>query len=141
MREAGVPLEVTVWYGICAPSGVPKPILAKLNADLHRVIGAPDTQRRLIELGVDPKVPVSTGENALHGAAYRGWNSVVQLLAEHGTDVNAISKSGTTPWRAAAGEGDRLGGVLFNLDTAALLVKLGADPTLGKPCMAQTRCR
>jgi ankyrin repeat protein len=84
---------------------------------------------------------VSTGENALHGAAYRGWNSVVQLLAEHGTDVNAISKSGTTPWRAASGEGDRLGGVLFNLDTAALLVKLGADPTLGKPCMAQTRCR
>jgi hypothetical protein len=34
-----------------------------------------------------------------------------------------------------------LGGVLFNMDTAALLVKLGADPTLGKPCMAQTRCR
>jgi uncharacterized protein len=95
----------------------------------------------LIELGVDPKAAVSTGENALHGAAYRGWNSVVQLLADHGTDVNAISKSGTTPWRAASGQGDRLGGVLFNTDTAELLVKLGADPTLGKPCMAQTRCR
>lgn len=95
----------------------------------------------LLELGVDPKAAVSTGENAIFGAAYRGWNSVVQLLADHGTDVNAISKSGTTPWRAASGQGDRLGGVLFNTDTAALLVKLGADPTLGKPCMAQTRCR
>ncbi len=95
----------------------------------------------LIELGVDPKPAVSTGENAMFGAAYRGWNSVVQLLADHGTDVNAISKSGTTPWRAASGQGDRLGGVLFNTETAALLVKLGADPTLGKPCMAQTRCR
>ena len=95
----------------------------------------------LIALGVDPKAAVVSGENALFGAAYRGWNSVVQLLAEHGTDVNAISKSGTTAWRAASGQGDRLGGVLFNHDTAALLVKLGADPTLGKPCMAQTRCR
>lgn len=95
----------------------------------------------LIGLGVDPKAAVSTGENAIFGAAYRGWNSVVQLLAEHGTDVNAISKSGTTPWRAASGQGDRLGGVLFNTHTAELLVKLGADPTLGKPCMAQTRCR
>jgi uncharacterized protein len=95
----------------------------------------------LIELGVDPKASVSTGENAIFGAAYRGWSSVVQVLAEHGTDVNAISKSGTTPWRAASGQGDRLGGVLFNTETAALLVKLGADPTLGKPCMAQTRCR
>jgi ankyrin repeat protein len=95
----------------------------------------------LIELGVDPKAAVSTGENAIFGAAYRGWSSVVQLLADNGTDVNAISKSGTTPWRAASGQGDRLGGVLFNTETAALLVKLGADPTLGKPCMAQTRCR
>jgi ankyrin repeat protein len=95
----------------------------------------------LIELGVDPKPAVSTGENAIFGAAYRGWSSVVQLLADHGTDVNAISKSGTTPWRAASGQGDRLGGVLFNTETAALLVKLGADPTLGKPCMAQNRCR
>ena len=95
----------------------------------------------LIERGVDPKAAVSTGENALFGAAYRGWNAVVQLLADHGTDVNTISNSGTTPWRAASGQGDRLGGVLFNTETAALLVKLGADPTLGKPCMAQTRCR
>ncbi len=95
----------------------------------------------LIELGVDPTSAVSSGENAIFGAAYRGWSSVVQLLADHGTDVNAISKSGTTPWRAASGQGDRLGGVLFNTETAALLVKLGADPALGKPCMAQTRCR
>lgn len=95
----------------------------------------------LLELGVDPKASVSTGENAIFGAAYRGWSSVVQRLADHGTDVNAISKSGTTPWRAASGQGDRLGGVLFNTETAALLVKLGADPTLGKPCMAQARCR
>ena len=81
------------------------------------------------------------GENALFGAAYRGWNTLVQLLTDNGTDVNAISKSGMTPWRAASGQGDRLGGVLFNPDTAALLVKHGADPKLGKPCMAQTKCR
>lgn len=95
----------------------------------------------LLELGVDPKATVVTGENAIFGAAYRGWNSIVQLLAERGTDVNAVSKAGVTPWRAASGQGDRLGGVLFNHDTAALLVKLGADPTLGRPCMAQNRCR
>ena len=55
--------------------------------------------------------------------------------------MNAISKAGITPWLAASGLGDRLGGVLFNTDTAALLVKHGADPKLGKPCMAQTKCR
>ena len=95
----------------------------------------------LLELGVDAKALAANGENALFGPSYRGWNTLVQLLADRGVNVNAVSKAGITPWRAASGQGDRLGGVLFNPDTAALLVKLGADPTLGKPCMAQNRCR
>jgi tripartite-type tricarboxylate transporter receptor subunit TctC len=59
MREAGVPIEVTVWYGICAPAAVPKPVVAKLNADVNRVLNAADTQRRLLEVGVDaaPSTP------------------------------------------------------------------------------------
>jgi tripartite-type tricarboxylate transporter receptor subunit TctC len=59
MRESGVPIDVTVWYGICAPAAVPKPIIGKLNADLKRALSTPDTQRRLVELGVDaaPSTP------------------------------------------------------------------------------------
>jgi uncharacterized protein len=95
----------------------------------------------LLKLRVDPRAITTTGENAIFGAAYRGWNALVQLLADHGADVNAVNKAGTTPWLAASGLGDRLGGVLYNTETAALLVKLGADPTLGKPCQAQNRCR
>ena len=95
----------------------------------------------LLELGVDAKAVVTTGENALFGAAYRGWNTLVQLLVDHGADVNAVSKAGITPWLAASGLGDRLGGVLYNTETAALLVRFGADPKLGKPCQAQNRCR
>ena len=30
--ESGVPIEVTAWYGFCAPAGVPKPVLDKLIA-------------------------------------------------------------------------------------------------------------
>ena len=59
LREAGVPIDVTVWYGLCAPAATPKPVLAKLNADLSRALNATDTQRRLIEQGVDaaPSTP------------------------------------------------------------------------------------
>ncbi len=100
-----------------------------------------ETVNLLLELGVDPKALAANGENALFGPAYRGWNTLVQLLIDRGANVNAMSKAGITPWLAASGLGDRLGGVLFNTDTAALLVKHGADPKLGKPCMAQTKCR
>ena len=59
MTESGVPINVTVWYGLCAPAATPQPILAKLNADLHKILNAPDTQRRLTEQGVDaaPSTP------------------------------------------------------------------------------------
>jgi tripartite-type tricarboxylate transporter receptor subunit TctC len=59
MIESGVNIDVTVWYGLCAPAATPKPILAKLNADLHKALAAPDTQRRLSENGIDtaPSTP------------------------------------------------------------------------------------
>jgi ankyrin repeat protein len=100
-----------------------------------------ETAKLLLELGVDAGVVAANGENALFGPAYRGWNTLLQLMIDNGANVNAVSKAGITPWLAASGLGDRLGGVLFNHDTAALLVKHGADPTLGKPCQAQNKCR
>jgi hypothetical protein len=56
-------------------------------------------------------------------------------------NVNAVSKAGTTPWRAANGQGDRLGGVLVNKEGADLLQKHGANPELGVACESQNRCR
>jgi len=97
--------------------------------------------RFLIELGADARGATTDGENALFGAGYRGWNTLLELLIEKGADVNAVSKAGVTPWLAASGFGDRLGGVLYNKEGADLLLKHGADPTLGKRCEAQNKCR
>src|SRR6266850_2051880 len=37
--EAGLPdFEVTTWYGILAPAGTPRPIIARLNAELERMM-------------------------------------------------------------------------------------------------------
>ena len=97
--------------------------------------------RFLIELGADARGATTNGENALFGAGYRGWNTLLELLIEKGADVNAVSKAGVTPWLAASGFGDRLGGVLYNKEGADLLLRHGADPTLGKRCEAQNKCR
>jgi ankyrin repeat protein len=95
----------------------------------------------LLGLGLDPKGAVTTGENALFGPAYRGWNTLLAQLVNLGVDVNAVSKAGVTPYRAANGEGDRLGGVLINREGVEILLKAGADPTLGKVCEAQNTCK
>jgi ankyrin repeat protein len=95
----------------------------------------------LLDLGVDPKGETTVGENALFGPAYRGWNTLLQQMIDLGVNINSVSKVGTTPYRAANGQGDRLGGVLVNKEGVEMLLKHGADPNLGKICESQNRCR
>lgn len=102
---------------------------------------ARDAVKLLLDLGLDPKGETTFGENALFGPAYRGWNTLLAQLIDLGVNVNAVSKAGVTSYRAANGEGDRLGGVLFNKDGVDLLLKHGADPKLGVACEAQNKCR
>ncbi len=102
---------------------------------------AKDAVKLLLDLGLDPKGETTFGENALFGPAYRGWNTLLAQMIDLGVNVNAVSKAGVTPFRAANGQGDRLGGVLFNKDGVDLLLKHGADPKLGTACEAQNKCR
>jgi ankyrin repeat protein len=101
---------------------------------------AMETVKVLLQLGVEPKGETTVGENALFGPAYRGWNTVLAQMIDLGVNVNAVSKAGVTPYLAANGQGDRLGGVLYNKEGADLLLKHGANPNLGHPCEAQNKC-
>jgi ankyrin repeat protein len=116
---------------------------------LHHGIGesfvteaqATEAVNLLLGLGLDPKGETTFGENALFSPAYHGWNKLLTQLVDLGVNVNAVSKAGVTPWLAANGQGDRLGGVLYNKEGADLLLKHGANPKLGTPCEAQNKCR
>ena len=37
-----------------APAGTPREIVGRLNADLNKIIAAPDMVKRMIELGFEP---------------------------------------------------------------------------------------
>jgi tripartite-type tricarboxylate transporter receptor subunit TctC len=53
--EAGVRgYEVVGWYGVLAPAGVPKDIVARLNAEIVKALRAPDLQERLLRDGAEP---------------------------------------------------------------------------------------
>src|SRR5438874_12362556 len=45
IAEAGVPgYEATIWLGLMAPAGTPRPVLEKLNAEVNKIINAPDVK-------------------------------------------------------------------------------------------------
>jgi tripartite-type tricarboxylate transporter receptor subunit TctC len=53
--EAGVPgYEATIWLGLMAPAGTPKPIIDKLNAAVNEVIKRPDIVKLWKEQGAVP---------------------------------------------------------------------------------------
>ncbi len=55
LAEAGYPgIEVLSWYGILAPAGTPPEIVRRLNAEINRVLQAPEVRERLTALGTEP---------------------------------------------------------------------------------------
>jgi tripartite-type tricarboxylate transporter receptor subunit TctC len=55
VAEAGVPgYEITAWGGYMAPAGTPGPFVARLNAELNRVVASPAIRERWLALGIEP---------------------------------------------------------------------------------------
>jgi ankyrin repeat protein len=77
------------------------------------------------ELGADVNFVADTGETALHAAAYRGVDTVVQYLFDKGAKLDVVDKSGRTPLQVADGV-EYGNSFAANPTTAALLRKLGA---------------
>jgi tripartite-type tricarboxylate transporter receptor subunit TctC len=54
MQEAGVPdFDITSWQGWFGPANMPKEVVAKLNAEVRKVIENPDIRKQLGERGMD----------------------------------------------------------------------------------------
>ena len=55
VAEAGFAgYEVDNMVGVLVSAGTPKPLIAKLNADIARILNLPDVQKRLADVGFDP---------------------------------------------------------------------------------------
>ena len=77
---------------------------------------------------------------ALHGAAFRGLDEVIQILVEHGADINARDFRGRTAYRMAEGSKQSFQFQAYP-ETAEFIKKLGANTLLGVPGTVQERNR
>jgi tripartite-type tricarboxylate transporter receptor subunit TctC len=42
------------WFGILAPAGTPPEVVARLNADMVKIIHSPEFKKRMQEIGAEP---------------------------------------------------------------------------------------
>ena len=54
VAESGLPgYELTNWFGLAVPSGTPRELVARINADVVKVLQQKDVRDRLVEMGTD----------------------------------------------------------------------------------------
>jgi len=81
-----------------------------------------------LDLGLDPNAVDGDGRTALHGAAHKGRNDVVQLLVDHGAKLDAMDN----------GSRDTFTGALHGhrwepIDYARGLVRVGVQSAIAHP--------
>ena len=88
------------------------------------------------ELGADVNDVNDVGETAMHAAAYRGANSVVQYLFDKGAELDVVALDGRTPLQVADGV-EYGNSFAAHPHTAVLLRELGASEIeCPAPCAA-----
>ena len=64
MAEAGLPgFDISTWFGLLAPAGTPPEVIAKWNADVVKVLNAPDVREKMLAQGAEP-APTTPAEFA-----------------------------------------------------------------------------
>lgn len=79
--ESGLQVEANLWTGLFAPAATPKPIVAKLNEDIARILDTPQMKEWLLSaVGGEftPHTPEQFTAYALSDAA--GWRKVISQL-------------------------------------------------------------
>jgi len=81
--EAGVPgYEATIWLGLMAPSGTPKPVIDKLNAAVNEVVKRPDIVKLWKDQGAVPmSMTPEEFDKYLRGDIVK-WAEVVKRFPE-----------------------------------------------------------
>ena len=79
--EAGLPgYTATIWLGMMAPAGTPKPIIEKLNAAINDTVKRPDIVAKWATQGASPMSMTSQEFDAYLRGDIVKWANVVKLL-------------------------------------------------------------
>jgi tripartite-type tricarboxylate transporter receptor subunit TctC len=84
---SGMPdYEVVAWHMLVARAGTPQPILQRLNAEMKRIMSAPEMQQRIANMGLIPLDPAPLAETDRY---------IKSEIVKFRTLLNAIGLAGT----------------------------------------------
>jgi tripartite-type tricarboxylate transporter receptor subunit TctC len=79
VAEQGVPgFDVSAWNALYAPKGTPAPVIARLNAEVSKVLAQADVQQRLLQLGHEPVGGTPAELAAFERAERAKWEPIIR---------------------------------------------------------------
>lgn len=79
VAEAGVPgYELAVWFGVLAPAGTPRDIVARLNAEIVKVLNSPEVKDRFAKQGVEVRTSTPEQFGEFLRAEVARWARVIK---------------------------------------------------------------
>lgn len=79
IAESGVPgYEFTSWNGVHVPAGTPKAVVARINAELVKVVSMPDVRERMVSLGMEVAGGAPDELGALVKSDIAKWGRVIR---------------------------------------------------------------
>jgi len=79
MAEAGVPgFEITAWFGLMAPRGTPQAIIAKIHADVARIVASAEVHERILAQASEPVGNSPEEYAAFINAEITKWRAVIK---------------------------------------------------------------
>ena len=71
----------SVWLGLCAPRGVPEPVLARLRAEVNKLLATPDMKEKFNRAGgLEPLITTPAEFAALIRADYEKYGKLIKAL-------------------------------------------------------------
>ena len=72
--------EMAVWYGAYGPAGLPKEIVASLNAEIGRILFLPEVKKRMEDIAVETAKSSPEELGALTRADADKWGKIIKQL-------------------------------------------------------------
>jgi tripartite-type tricarboxylate transporter receptor subunit TctC len=81
LKELYPGFEVNAWIGLFTPSGVPAPVLAKLRAEINRLLADPDMREKVRSVGgLEPFISTPEEFTALIRAEYTKYGEAIKAV-------------------------------------------------------------
>jgi tripartite-type tricarboxylate transporter receptor subunit TctC len=79
IAQSGVPgYDANAWFGVFAPAGTPEAVIARLHAEISRIVKVPEIRDRFLALGAEPVGSTPEQFAAFYRNEVAKWGKVVR---------------------------------------------------------------